>query len=137
MLALAAGSSRAVWCGMEGGRFLCRKKNSHQERIQLKRPFGETSLLHVITSCSSYFYSLCSVICTGLTHLVTVSSAQMVLRDPLNALHHIGQLRVRNCGSCPCPRCVFTSKLLTVAFMLPLQQPNTRISTLVCQEVGH
>lgn len=43
----------------------------------------------------------------------------------------------RLCGCCPCQRCVFTSKLLTVAFMLPLQQSNTRISTLVCQEVGH
>lgn len=30
-------------CGMERGR----KKNTHQEGVQLKRPFGEVSLLHV------------------------------------------------------------------------------------------
>ena len=81
VFALAARSSGAS-CGMEGGRFVCRKKNSHQEGIKLKRPFGEASS-QVVTSCSSYFCFPHSVICAGLTHPVTVSSAQMVLHGPL------------------------------------------------------
>lgn len=136
VFAVAAGSSGALSVVWRGGRRVCmqeEKQPSGRYKIQ-KALWGSFFTSRVLTSCSPYLYFLCSVICTGLTHPVTASSAQMVLRDPLMPCT-IGVNY--GSGSCPCPRCVFTSDLLTVAFMLPLQQPNTRISTLVCQEVGH
>lgn len=85
VFALAASSSGALNIVWYGGRQVCM-----QEEKQLSGTYkikeslwGRFFTSHVITSCSSYFYFLCSVICTGLTHPVAVSSAQMVLHDPL------------------------------------------------------
>lgn len=85
VFARAASSSGALSVGWYGGRRVCmREEKQPSGRYKIKKAlWGSFFTSHVITSCSSCFYFLCSVICTGLTHPVTVSSAQTVLHDPL------------------------------------------------------
>lgn len=85
VFALAAGSSGALSIVWYGGRQVCMQEEKQpSEKYKIKKAlWGSFITSRVITSCSSYFYFLCSVICTGLRHLVTVSSAQMVLHAPL------------------------------------------------------
>ena len=67
MFALAASSSGALSIVWYGGRQVCMQEEKQPSgRYKIKKAlWGSFFTSHVITSCSSYFYFLCSVICTG------------------------------------------------------------------------